>query len=746
MATAGAIRAGRAYVELFADDSKLVKGLRTAEYKVRAFGKELSGIGQGFMKLGAVIAAPLALGVREFSTYGDRIAKMSKATGIGAQSLSELAFAAERSGTDLESLQTGLRRMSKSVYELQGGGKEAAETFAALGLSVSDLQGLKPEEQFKRIADGLSRVEDETARAALAQKIFGRGSGALIPLLAQGAAGIEALQQKARDLGIVMSDQDARAAELLHDALTDVQFSVKAAARAIGAALAPSVRDVATAIPKVVKGFIDWTKAHQGLIIGLGKVAAVLIGTSGLLMLLGNFTGILADLIRILPMLAKLIHGVNVAAAFLAANPIVAVLAAVAIAAGIVAFKMRDAGEYTAQLTHEAQALREETERQVQADSDRWHRLQQLSEAAELNKQQMAEARSLIGQLESQYGALGVTIDETTGKINGMAEGQKALNKLMREGVIIAGEKELIELRSDYANLQKELESARRLILGPEKFWAGREKQVKAQERYHELTGTYPKELGVIGAPAGVQAGSELDLALRELAIKEAIQAERIASPAGIMAPSALPGEAAGEVEKDWIQKLRELRIEAISDEYQRAIASINERYRIAKEKAGELGAKQATLDAIEAARLLELDNLKADRDRKMAEDQTSFVDDLNKQIADLKIDLMPDEAERELARKLEAEARRFEGEFGRAIELGLSTAPIEKLHEGLRDLILAGTQQAISLATTAAGTFNPLAAWGMAIGPGTSAAERTAKATEETAKGVKRIVQLQFD
>jgi hypothetical protein len=33
----GAIRAGRAFVELFADDSKLVRGLRRASAKPKAF-------------------------------------------------------------------------------------------------------------------------------------------------------------------------------------------------------------------------------------------------------------------------------------------------------------------------------------------------------------------------------------------------------------------------------------------------------------------------------------------------------------------------------------------------------------------------------------------------------------------------------------------------------------------------------------------------------------------------------------
>jgi len=731
MATAGAIRAGRAYVELFADDSKLVKGLRTAEYKVRAFGKELSGIGQGFMKLGAVIAAPLALGVREFSTYGDRIAKMSKATGIGAQSLSELAFAAERSGTDLDSLQTGLRRMSKSVYELQGGGKEAAETFAAIGLSVSDLQGLKPEEQFKRIADGLSRVEDETARAALAQKIFGRGGGALIPLLAQGAAGIEALQQKARDLGIVMSDQDARAAELLHDALTDLQFSVKAAARAIGAALAPSVRDVATAIPKVVKGFVDWTKAHQGLIIGLAKVAALLIGTGGLLMLLGSLAGAVANLIRILPMLAKMIHAVGVAMTFLAAHPVVAVLLAVAAAATFVAIKMRHAGEYTAKLTHEAQALREETDRQVQADSDRWAELKRLAEASSLSYDQMKYAREIMGQLEAEHGNLGFAIDETTGKIIGMTEAQINLNKSMREGQVVAMDAEIAKMDADLAPLHKKAEAIRSRLPGGTPIsnrpvtWIGLgplelAEQQEALEKLNAEILTKTKER------AGAYAKREMI---------------RMGTAGGIKTPT-VPGVSAAEIEKSWVDKVHELRIAAIEDERTRAIYAINWRYQQEWDNAKALVANKETLATIEQARRLEIQTVNAEADRKIVEDQKTFIDDLAKKTRDIKIEMIPDEQARKVAQfkveydELLAKAR----QFGKDAVKG-----VQAWGEVRAQQIAAGMKQVLA-ATTAAGTFNPLAAWGMAIGPGTSAAERTAKATEETAKGVKRIVQLQFD
>jgi len=68
-----AIRAGRAFVELFADDTRLVRGLRRAEAKVRAFGERLKNIGRRMMTLGMTAAAPLALSTKVFAGFDDQM-------------------------------------------------------------------------------------------------------------------------------------------------------------------------------------------------------------------------------------------------------------------------------------------------------------------------------------------------------------------------------------------------------------------------------------------------------------------------------------------------------------------------------------------------------------------------------------------------------------------------------------------------------------------------------------------------
>ncbi len=50
-ASAQGIRAGRVFVELFADDTKLVRGLRAAERKLKAFGTGLQSVGKSMLGL-----------------------------------------------------------------------------------------------------------------------------------------------------------------------------------------------------------------------------------------------------------------------------------------------------------------------------------------------------------------------------------------------------------------------------------------------------------------------------------------------------------------------------------------------------------------------------------------------------------------------------------------------------------------------------------------------------------------------
>jgi len=97
-----AIRAGRAYVELFAKDGRLVKGLQRASARLKAFAAGVTNIGMKAMLAGAAVTAPLLASVKAFASMGDKLDKMANRTGASVEALSELAYAAEQTGAGID--------------------------------------------------------------------------------------------------------------------------------------------------------------------------------------------------------------------------------------------------------------------------------------------------------------------------------------------------------------------------------------------------------------------------------------------------------------------------------------------------------------------------------------------------------------------------------------------------------------------------------------------------------------------
>ena len=241
MPTAGAIRAGRAFVEIFADDSKLQRGLSPAQTKLKAFAYSAAAIGGAMVGAAGTVLTPILAATKTFMSTGDALDEMSSRVGVSVEFLSALSHAASLSGTSIEALEVGVRKLQKTAYDAAGGSKTAEEAFAALGISVTDANGnLKGTEAlFMETTTALGNVANETERAALAVALFGRSGTSLLPMLGDGADGMRAMMEEARRLGLVMSTEDAKAAAELADAWQKVTSSLKAATLQIGAAMAP---------------------------------------------------------------------------------------------------------------------------------------------------------------------------------------------------------------------------------------------------------------------------------------------------------------------------------------------------------------------------------------------------------------------------------------------------------------------------------------------------------------------------
>ena len=287
IASASAIRAGAAYVELFLKDKLLVKGLNAAAAKLKAFGKSVTALGKKLTTLGLALAVPFFTTPKIFANMGSDLLNMSERTGVAVEALSELQYAAEQSGASVEDLEMGLRAMSKNIFEAAMGSTAAQRSLAMLGLRLRDLIGLSPDQQFELIADRLSRIQNPALRTALAMEIFGRSGTKLLPLISRGAQGIEELRREAQRLGLTMSSEDAQAARAFGDALGILWKSLKQVAFMIGAALAPTLQELAQWLTGVAGKVKKWIDQNREIVKTIGLVILGIVGVGAALLVLG---------------------------------------------------------------------------------------------------------------------------------------------------------------------------------------------------------------------------------------------------------------------------------------------------------------------------------------------------------------------------------------------------------------------------------------------------------------------------
>ena len=280
------IRAGRAAVELFADDTQLIRGLRQAERRIRQFGQRVAAIGRQFTAVGAAGSAAFAAAAVQFTRYGNELDKLSTRTGISVEALSELGFAAERTGTSLDGVGNAVQRMNRRLGRItagQGSGQQVS-ALEQLGLDAQRLEQLDPEGRLLALADAVSNYGDQAEAAGLAQRAFGTQVDDILPLLLQGRDGIKALTDQARDLGRTVSGDDAEAAAQLSDAFGTLAGTIKDTVFEIGAAVSGGLTRLIEPINRIAVAVNQWVEDNRDLVRQIALITAGVAGVGGALL------------------------------------------------------------------------------------------------------------------------------------------------------------------------------------------------------------------------------------------------------------------------------------------------------------------------------------------------------------------------------------------------------------------------------------------------------------------------------
>ena len=204
--------------------------------KWREFGRTL---GQG------ALAGAAALGflLRSQINTADATEDMAARIGVSTEFISEMGFVAKMAAGDNSFLEASLGRLAVNSAKAEQGIKGPSAAFKSLGIDVLDAdKKLKTLEQLlPEIADKFKAMPAGARETSAAVALFGREGRKMIPILNEGAAGIDELRKQAVKLGISLESGTAAAAGIFNDNMDLLAASIRGVAKSALTAALPAM-------------------------------------------------------------------------------------------------------------------------------------------------------------------------------------------------------------------------------------------------------------------------------------------------------------------------------------------------------------------------------------------------------------------------------------------------------------------------------------------------------------------------
>jgi len=227
---------GAGFAKVMGGTGKLMAGA------VAAGGAAIAGISTAFASASGDVAS-----------YGDNIDKMSQKMGLTAEAYQEWDAVMQHSGTSMESMKASMKTLANAA-------ETGNEAFKKIGLTEEQVANMSQQDLFEATIAGLQNVDDTTQRTYLAGKLLGKGATELGALLNTSAEDTQAMRDRVKELGGVMSDDAVKAAAAYQDQLQDMQTAFSGLSRNLMAEFLPGITTVMGGLTEIFSG-----NSEQGL-------------------------------------------------------------------------------------------------------------------------------------------------------------------------------------------------------------------------------------------------------------------------------------------------------------------------------------------------------------------------------------------------------------------------------------------------------------------------------------------------
>jgi hypothetical protein len=235
-------------------ETDMNRASKTAQKRMKEIEKTAKEVGKVVGAALSAAATASALAVKAAIDRADELSKAAQKIGVTTEALSALSYAADLADVELSELQAGLGRLTKFQAEAAEGNEDNIALLKALGIEYQNLDGSLRDtgEVFRDLSTVFAGLPDGAEKTALALEVFGRAGANLIPLLNEGAIGLDEMRERAEELGLVLSTEAGKQAEEFNDRLTELQGAATGLATAVALELLPDLNEL-------VESFADGT-------------------------------------------------------------------------------------------------------------------------------------------------------------------------------------------------------------------------------------------------------------------------------------------------------------------------------------------------------------------------------------------------------------------------------------------------------------------------------------------------------
>lgn len=220
--------------------------------------------------------------------WADDLETLSSQIGVSTTTLQEWAYASDFVDVSVETLQSSMSKLVRSMSEAQNGSTSAQAAFDSLGVSYQNIDGsLKSTEQvFYEVIDALGGIENVAERDAISMAIFGRSAQDLNTLIEAGSGSLQEYGKEAQQLGIIMSGDQIQALSSMQNSFDKLNNVMNASKNLLSASVAPLFASIADAISQVDPAILAVVGGFGSLIGVVSSLAPLLQGVAAITQLL----------------------------------------------------------------------------------------------------------------------------------------------------------------------------------------------------------------------------------------------------------------------------------------------------------------------------------------------------------------------------------------------------------------------------------------------------------------------------